>query len=525
MIIHQNKSFTLFDGSLTEGDKRAVAIGSDALVDAAGKYHAEPLPRDLPKIHSGCSMLENMYRVSALDHQSCIIDNKTSLYAACAKDKMNRAHPMPIPEKEVFWAGRGFNTIIYTRDIAYSAFLGSCFLYPDIVRSHLEYTRKLRRSLGWKIPESHKISIKEIPAEIINLTEPEVSDYYNTNSYVRRTDDVVWILGWWAYFETTNRIDTLTWMIEEFEYFDEHFYKYFYDSDDGLYRGQPTFIDVGGSGYPGYTINQSVMVKALSTNCLYVAAFDRLKKACELTGNPEKAAAYGRRAQELRASINARFKNRDGRFMYLLDFEGKHSDRQEILGLAFLVLFDVVSPDQFKNVLDYQGGDFGAPLIWPFFDNTKVYHNNSTWPFADTLFAKACWKQSRSSELLLHTLAKLCRHSLRGTFNEILEYNTGRFAGGDGYLWSAASYLTVIYDFICGIKFSGGALTFEPFLPKELGNIFTVDQIRIGHSKISLRLYGNGSKVTKMIIDGRDAHPQEPFKPNDDDHIIELYLT
>ena len=51
-------------------------------------------------------------------------------------------------------------------------------------------------------------------------------------------------------------------------------------------------------------------------------------------------------------------------------------------------------------------------------------------------------------------MGQLCRHSLNGNFNEVLEWKTGKFVGCASYIWSEASYLALVYRMIAGLQVS-----------------------------------------------------------------------
>lgn len=410
-----------------------------------------------------------------------------------------------MPAGPVFWAGYGFNTYLYTRDTAFSSWLGTAYILPEVVRSHLTYLRQQRRAIGLKVSEQHDIPIDGIPIEQTGMTEQELGSQYNTNCYTRRTDDIVWVMGLWEVYLATQDASLLSYMLEQFDYFDEHFYRWFFDESDGLYLGQPTFIDVGGPCYPGRGPSETVMLKALSTNGLYAGAFDMLARAADLLGDDTKAATLRGRRDAMKTAIVESFGTNAYAFY---KFEnGTYSDRQETLGLAFLALYDIIPPQECAALFErYPDGDFGHPLVWPFFGSKYTYHDNSTWPFADTIFALAEYKVSDKQQAIRKTLAKLCRHGLNGDFNELLEWKTGKFIGCPGYIWSAAGFLTLVYRMIAGLDVSDdGVVHFAPVLPAELGGRFGLTDLKVGNTTINLYLRGHGQTVHDCTINGKPA--------------------
>lgn len=523
-ILLENTSFRLTGTTFTEGQQEVEATDGGLLTIADGTPIDTSVKDIFPQIASDCPMLEAMYGISILDHEKVTIEPKTYFYMLC--NRFGRGFKIPegfIPDGSVFWAGYGFNTYLYTRDTAYSSWLGTAYILPDVVKSHLQHLRGLRRKVGLKVSQKHEIPIAGIPTEELDITESEMAATYNTNSYTRRTDDIVWVLGLWEVYKSTRNSELLDYILAEFDYFDQHFYRYFHDESDGLYRGQPTFIDVGGPCYPGRGPAGTVILKALSTNCLYAGCFAILRKAANVLGQEERASAFGKRRDQLAESIRQTF-GENGYPFYKYE-DGTYSDRQEILGLAFLAIFDILPASECAELLSaYPDGDFGRPLVWPFYGSSQVYHDNSTWPFADTIYALAEYKVGNKQEVIRKTMGKLCRHSLNGNFNEVLEWQTGRFVGCPSYIWSAASYLALVYKMIAGMEVSEtGNISFAPVLPTELGTTFELKGLKVAGMTIDLCIKGNGDKIASCRIDGQETG-QAMLKADGAVHAIEIHL-
>lgn len=523
-IIYQNSRFNLTRTTFSEGNQQAQAAGDGSLEIAAGSKINTTVGDAFPQVVSDCPILDAMYGISIRDHERVTIDPKTYLYMLC--NRFTRDFKIPegfIPEGSVFWAGYGFNTYLYTRDTAYSSWLGTAYILPEVVKSHLQYLRELRRVVGLQVVKLHDIPIPGIPTIQTGMTGQEMVQKYNTNCYTRRTDDIVWVLGLWEVYTSTRDEELLAYILEEFDYFDEKFYRYFFDEATGLYRGQATFIDVGGAPYGGRNASDTVMLKTLSTNCLYVGCFELLGKAATLLGRAEAADALHNRRDALAEAIRTQFGAVD--YHHYLDDDGESSGRQEVLGLAFLTLFDILPPEEGARLLaNYHDGDYGRPLMWPFCGSNRVYHDNSTWPFADTIYALAEYKVGDKQDVIRKTMAKLCRHSLNGNFNEVLEWATGAFAGCPSYIWSAASYLALVYRMIAGMEVSeSGTVTFAPVLPAELGDRLDLTGIKIGGMTINLHIRGNGETVKSCGIDGENAS-QASLPVDGEKHDIEILL-
>jgi hypothetical protein len=166
--IISNDTFELRSDAFIEGDLRASAPDGNTLVTADGESIDTTVANHFPRLSSDSPMLDAMYGIAIRDHERITIDPKTYFYMLCNRYGRDRKIPDGfIPSGSVFWAGWGFNTFLYTRDTAYSSWLGTSYILPDVVRSHLQYLRGLRREIGLKVSRKHEIPIEGIPFEQI----------------------------------------------------------------------------------------------------------------------------------------------------------------------------------------------------------------------------------------------------------------------------------------------------------------------------------------------------------------------
>ncbi len=498
--ILKTDAYTVYSDRFVE-DPQQAHVTAEGLVTAEGETISLNT-EGFPTVRSSSPLFDALYAVSIRDHKRLVIDSDRYYYALCMKFFHSREIPEGIyPQGSVFWAGYGFNTLLYTRDVAYSSWLGTAYLFPQAVRDHLTHVRDLRKNLGLKVSKGHEIPIQGIPTEVLDMDERGLMRRYNTNSYTRRTDDIIWVFGLWEVYKRTQNTTLLQTMVDTFAHFDWHFYRYFLDEDDGLYRGQATFIDPGGNGYPGYTNQESVMIKALSTNGLYVGAFDIMAQVCRLLGDDDRAETFRMRRASLAAAIRRAFGPHG--YPYYIAPDGVPSDRREMLGTAFLALFEIIPPDENRALLEsYPPGDFGRPQIWPPYEDTKIYHNHATWPFADALFSRAEYKVGDKAAVVRDTFGRLARHSLQGNFCELMAYETGDFVGCPGYIWSAAAYLALVFKMVAGINVDpAGAVSFAPVLPEALGDRLSIEGLAIGPMTVNLQVTRNVDQVATCRID------------------------
>jgi len=489
-ILYQNSAYTLYKDRIVEGDDKAYAKQrgpSLALYNSRGELVRPYLRGDYPQLETSSEMINMLYRIALNDLEVNIIDNKH------------------------FRVSHDFHyNMFFTRDIAFSSMLGANYAFANLIKSHLKECRQLRRSVGFKAARGHKIPIKAVEAiqKEEKLSSSEFFEKYSTHSYARRTDDVCWISGYWAAMQYEISKDELNWFVNEFEYFDKNFYDYFLDKTDGLYRGQAAFIDVGGSGYPdGFTIQQSVMIKALSTNCLYYNAFQIMAQAYKMLNNSAREKELSKRATDLKQSILKEFYHPDGYYAYFKHEDGSLEAKREQLGMSFLVLFNILPKNQWEIPLKgYPQNDFGNPLFWPFYPNEKIYHNNSIWPFANTFFNQAEFAVSPKEDVIMRTLGNLSRHALQGNFNEVYDYQTGgkKEIHARQYTWSAAAFLNVIYNMLIGIEVTDfKTISFKPNIPHAMGNETSLRNLKIHGSVVNLTIKGSGNKIGYILVNGQ----------------------
>jgi len=258
-----------------------------------------------------------------------------------ALDDVERNQVKPESGVVYFGAGSRYGERVYTRDISIAGVLGVNRFYPNEMLTSLKLTREIRKELGYKVSALHKVSVIDAPWEVIAEAEKEVMAKYKTNSYTRATDDVVWLWAADDLFTLHPELADWKWMLENGQLFFQVFYTPWFDPSDGLYRGQPLFHDITSSAYPeGMEIADCVLLKALSTNCLYYRGLLAMANACEKDGRPASEKQHWlARAADLKAAILKTFTMPDGTLAYYKDRHGKIMPNREILGTAFAAIF------------------------------------------------------------------------------------------------------------------------------------------------------------------------------------------
>ncbi len=339
------------------------------------------------------------------------------------------------------WKGLTFN-----RDTSYSGLLALNALYPQEMLTSMKIIRCYRRKLAFHCtPETEIEGISGV--QVVNVNFEEFKRRFHKGTAINKTDDVVWI---WSFYDLMqkNHLQEEQWLYETAKYDFEHFYNPFYDETDGLYFGQPTFIDVGSNGYPDSfglktkeAYNNGVWVKASSTNALYYKALTIMGKTADKLGLEEEAQEWMRRAENLKKAIRESLRSPDGTFCYFKHRDGHLENRREVLGTAFCVLNGIVEGQEAKDALkDYPITAFGAPLIFPYYENDRVLHNNSAWPFADTFLLLATEK-AYGIRLVNLNLQIMVNDSVNGHIGEFRNMILNQMCGAKAQLWSISGFL------------------------------------------------------------------------------------
>ena len=390
-----------------------------------------PQPKLDVRLKNASPIMEQLWRIALSDVESNIVETEDGKY---------------------FGAGKSFGVVVFTRDISYSGVLGLNKLYPEIMKQSLRATRDVRLRLGFKVQKEYVLDNIDVQWQPEEISEVGFAQKYHTNSYCRRTDDVVWL---WCAFDLFSKHGTeedWDWVYKMGNKFFEEFYDPFFDSDDDLFYGQASFIDIHNAmhkatGYPqDWDLKDCILVKSLSTNCLYVRGLEVMAAVSVKLGYEKEAEKWEVRASYLRKAIRDNLLNSDGTFTYFKDKNGNLQPRREALGSALAVLLEIIEGEEARAALrNYPVTEAGVPLFHPFFPEDNYYHNNTSWPFVDTFFIKALEKSDGKdrTELNSRLLARTCVDD--GTFHEVVDFRDKKVKGSGSQLWTAASFIDTCF--------------------------------------------------------------------------------
>ena len=353
-------------------------------------------------------------------------------------------------------------------------------------------------------------------------------------------DAIIWAIGAWQYYLVNSNADFLVFAANTIKNTLQEFEKTEFDTATGLFKGAAVYgdgvaaypdkyakvsntrsgilhwasdhaADYTGKGYP-------VTMKALSTNCVYYAAYRIAAAMQQLLGAPSDV--FTQKAEALKTAINRNFWNEDtGRYDYIFD-ETERCSHAEALGLAYAILFGVADRRRTESIIrNTYITDHGIACVWPSFDRYRIdmhygRHSGTVWPHAQGFWALAMRKagNARGFEKELFCLAYKASRDMH--FAEIYHPVTGAIYGGlqedfnqgiiqwkscERQTWSATAFWSMLYYGIFGLEFSEESVVVNPCLPTTVDHA-ELRNLRIGEAVITIILDRFSSEPTHVTI-------------------------
>ena len=391
--------------------------------------------------------VEQAYRLAAADLQANVRPFRDGLLTE---------------EKPVIMAGMGYDKP-WTRDAAINVWNGAGLLMPEVSRDTLLSVLTRGR----------------VPGQVL------IGGQY--------WDAIIWAVGAWTYRLYTGDREFFDFAVSVILRSLEYFERTEFDPARGLFRGPACYGD-GVAAYPDRYVTRGSSILsfaryapdrcvptgeglpmfALSTNCLYYAAYRIAEKAT-------RDMSFARKAEALKRAVNRTFWDESrGTYAYLADPWGGCSS-QESLGLSFALLFGIADKRRATSVLRHAVlTKNGIPCVHPSFSRYLPYglgrHSGTVWPHIQAFWAHAA---GRLDPFFLETeVRSLTRNALRdGQFSEIYHPETGLPCGGaqesgdriaadwvsqPRQTWSATGYLHMLLFDLAGLSFGEDSLTIAP---------------------------------------------------------------
>lgn len=351
-------------------------------------------------------------------------------------------------------------------------------------------------------------------------------------------DCVIWSIGAWNYY-CESRDEEFGRLAYEVICDSLEYYEATELDSDGLFCGPGVYAD-GVAGYPDkYGVLPSyasaiarwgkehpeaarknglgIPMKTLSTNCVYVYAYETAAKLAEIfecsdlkkqSENKECRVAqqFKEKARSLREKINEAFWNPStGRYDYIKD----ECDSAEGIGLAFSLLWDIADKERAALVAkNTPVTENGIACLYPTFERYSKLggfgrHSGTVWPFINAYWALAM-KKNGNGEAFDSELFGLAKKAVRDMhFTEIYHPVTGEPYGGlqevsmhkkimpwnscRKQTWSATGFVSMIVDGIFGRRLTTDSITFKPYLPKGIDEL-TLSGFRYGNAELTIHV-------------------------------------
>ena len=421
---------------------------------------------DHATIRSGNLLFDGLYAMAVSEARA------NSVYQI-SDDAYAHGEPVHI---EAFQTGE-FWKYVWTRDLSYSLDLGLAGFDPArAVNSLLFKASALKPSVNGGVN-----------AQI-------VQDTGSGGSYPVSTDRVVWALGaheTLKFLSGTAREDFLQKVYPILCETIEQDRRLVFDPDDGLYRGEQSFLDWREQTYPGWSKDHVLaigMSKALSVNADNYVLLKNAAEYAGLLGKGDVQTRYAGWADDLRRAVNAKFWDEESGLYsaYLLSDDGVSDSvrvsRYDLLGESLAILSGLADAQRAASILSrYQTGPSGPPVVWPQEKTVPIYHNQAIWPFVTAYWTKAA-RQTGSAVAVdagIQSLEQLAAVNLSNMENFDFVTGKAQVTGGPRQgpvissrrqLWSVAAYLSMVQDVVFGRETSWDGMRFRPFVTANLRN-------------------------------------------------------
>ncbi len=410
-------------------------------------------------LHSNHVWFDALYALAIEEVRQCSVPNiRDGSYL--------NGQPLPNPPEGGYFDTGLFWTYVWTRDISYSTDLGLAIIDPI----------RALNSLNFKLSERREGGNLQI-----------IQDTGTGGSYPISSDRVVWSLGSRALLRQLQGETRRNFALRSYQALTntiEHDRQVIFDPQDGLYRGEQSFLDWREQTYPYWTADDPVQIgmsKALSTNCCHFHALQLATSLAGELGHSAEQQKYHQWAQDLRQAIRTH--------LYLPE-QGLYSTfitttlapgaahQYDLLGNALAILLDIADEQQATQIIShYPHLPKGAPVIWPQQRDTLIYHNQAIWPFVTAYWLRAA-KKVKNDRAVTQGVSSLVRGAALSLSNmENFDAASGRVeintqhkepqVNSPRQLWSVAGYLSMIHELIFGLTWTDSGIGIAPYITRE----------------------------------------------------------
>ena len=415
-----------------------------------------------PTTRTGHDMFDALHALALEEVRECSV-------AEIRDFAFNDGDPVSCGAGGCFETGRLWN-YVWTRDTAYAVDLGLAAMDPTRARNSLEFKLSERRTGG-------DLQI--------------VQDTGSGGSYPVSTDRVSWAIGAWTllqYLDGAERDAFAARALEGISNTLEHDRTIAYDPNDGLYRGEQSFLDWREQSYPEWTATDVVhlgMSKALNTNLLHFNAMQVAARLADEAGDTTARDRYQGWADSLAAAIvDELWLEDEGLFSTFstTTLDPSPTRRFDLLGSALAVILGVADDAQAARILEsYPHYGPATAVHWPQQQQTRIYHNRGEWPFVDAYWLRAAAHADNDAVADRITAALMRGAAINLSNMENFEaasgaawFDDGAFSGpvvnSQRQLWSVAGYLAMVHGTLFGLNGTPEGLAVTPYVTAGMRN-------------------------------------------------------
>ncbi|MYM95654.1 MGH1-like glycoside hydrolase domain-containing protein [Duganella vulcania] len=442
---------------------------------------------------------------------------------------------------------------VWTRDLSYAASLGLGMLDPRRVRNSLEF--KLSGYRDGVRPGAHVAG----SADGLQI----IQDTGSGGSWPVSTDRVSWAFGAEEALKALAPDERKAFAATALRALSntlENDRLAVYDTADGLYNGEESFLDWREQSYANWIAGDLANMatsKALSTNAGHYKALTLAAQLAREQGDAALADKYAAWAADLKRAINQRLWQADAGMYSSLTaghFDGVPMYKYDWLGQSLAIVTGIADRKQAESILaHYPHGPLGAPVIYPQQPGVAIYHNRAMWPFVTAFGLKAAAMSGNVAvaDAAYDTLMRGAALNLSNMEN--LEWLSGQpmLKDRDGQhdlsgpvvdsrrqLWSVGAYLGMVVGGVFGVQTTDDGIALRPFVTARLrreafagSDAVTLNNLALRGKRVQVRLSlppaarGDGYyEVDAVTLNGKPASASLAWSALAEDNVIEVRL-
>jgi hypothetical protein len=381
---------------------------------------------------------------------------------------------------------------VWTRDVSYSIILAMAALQPEVSRISLEH----------KITPSGRI----------------VQDTGSGGAWPVSSDRQIWGIAAFEVYKVTGDTNWLRRIYPIIRNSLADDYATIYDSQTGLVHGETSFIDWREQSYPTWMQTADIyQSEALGTSVVHAQAWRTLARIADILGDKADAALYNERADQLAKAINNNLWLNDKGYYAMYLYGCDHlivNPRAETLGESLSILFDVADSDKARLITEKNPTTpFGTAIFYPQIADQPAYHNNALWPWVAAYWTLANAKVG-NAEGVMQGIGSIFRPAALFTTNKenfVLDNgDIGTELNSSNMLWCLSGNIAVTMKMLFGVNFDVDGVHFAPFVPKELADTRSLNNVHYRNATLNIVVSGYGSRIRRFQLNGVD---HEPFLP------------